>query len=853
MDYHEAANFLFDLRRYSPRAGVASTERLLGHLDDPHADLLPVQVAGSNGKGSTARMVERSLREAGLDVGLYTSPHLDDLRERILVNDRRMRKGSVCEFVDATEEYITERAGAGESPTFFETVTAMALWEFARADVDVAVLEVGIGGKHDATSVVDPVASAVTSVTLEHADVLGDTAAEIARDKAHVAPSDRPLVTGATGEALAAVHEVADERGGVLTVGAADAADAADDRDEAPDVTVDYHGREGVEGAVTLAGPDWSLDARLALLGAHQARNAGVAAALVRQTLHALEGGSAGNEMVDPDTALRSGLRNAHWPGRFEILSRDPLVVLDGAHNPGGCRSVAETLAEFDGEFDDLHLVVGAMADKDHAGMAAALPPGEVWTCRPDVDRAEASDALAAAFEAVDEGANDGAGDGGSRHAPIHRKGNVPGALAAALDAAGEDDAVLVTGSLYTVAEARTRWTRLHVPKRVDDLPTAEAVLRDANVTDPGVWRMRGKAVHRTIRTRVRVRQAEYLKQEMLSLGGECATSGLSRQDEEPADVVLSGTLAQFNRLLEKLDGQPYGLSQLGDQLRRRLGIRTDPDTAARERGYPWADGTAVMGILNVTPDSFHDGGEYDAVEDAVARAEAMVEAGADIVDVGGESTRPGADPVPAAAERDRVVPVIERIADLDAMVSIDTRKASVAAAALDAGADLLNDVSGLADPAMRLLAAERDVPVVVMHSVNAPVDPDVEVAYDDVVEDTLAGLVERVLLAETAGLDRSQILVDPGLGFGKSRHENFELLGRIGEFRALGCPVLVGHSHKSMFGLVGADEDERLAPTVAATALAAARGADVVRVHDVAENVAAVRTIEAADQPDDG
>ena len=837
MDYHEAANFLFDLRRYSPRAGVASTERLLAQVGDPHAAVPCVQVAGSNGKGSTARMVERSLREAGLDVGLYTSPHLDDLRERILVNDRRMTKTAVCEFAEAVEGYITERAGAGESPTFFETVTTMALWEFARADVDVAVLEVGIGGKHDATSVVDPVASAVTSVTLEHADVLGDTEAEIARDKAHVAPTDRPLVTGVTGEALAAARTVADERAGVLTVGTAERADEADDRETAPDVTVDYHGREGIEGVATLAGPDWSLDARLALLGAHQARNAGVAAALVRQTLHALRDG---DPAVDVDAALRTGLRNAHWPGRFEVLSRDPLVVLDGAHNPGGCQAVAETLAEFEDSFDDLRLVVGAMADKDHAGMAAALPPAAVYACRPDVDRAEATSALAAAFEAS------------GKHGPVDRAGNVPGALAAALDDADGDDAVLVTGSLYTVAEARTRWTRLHVPKRVEDLPTAEATLRDANVTGPGVWRMRGKTVHRTLKTRVRVRQAEYLKQEMLSLGGECATSGLSRQDEEPVDVVLSGTLAQFNRLVEKLDGQPYGLSELGEEFRQRLGIRTDPDRVAREQGYPWGDGTAVMGILNVTPDSFHDGGEFVAVDDAVARAEAMVEAGAGIVDVGGESTRPGAEPVPAEDERDRVVPVIERIADLDVMVSIVTRKASVAEAALDAGADLLNDVSGLEDPAMRLLAAERDVPVVVMHSVNAPVDPDVEVAYDDVVEDTLAGLVERVLLAEKAGLDRSQILVDPGLGFGKRRHESFELLGRLDEFRALGCPVLVGHSHKSMFELVGSGPDERLAPTVAATALAAARGADVVRVHDVAENVAAVRTAEAADQPDD-
>jgi dihydropteroate synthase len=253
------------------------------------------------------------------------------------------------------------------------------------------------------------------------------------------------------------------------------------------------------------------------------------------------------------------------------------------------------------------------------------------------------------------------------------------------------------------------------------------------------------------------------------------------------------------------------------------------------------------MGILNATPDSFHDGGEYDTVPDAVTRAEEMVAAGADIVDVGGESTRPGAEPVPVEEEIARVRPVVERVSDLDAAVSIDTRKAAVARAALDAGADILNDVSGLADPEMRLVAAEYDVPVVVMHSLDAPVDPDNEAEYDDVVDDVIDALTERVLLAEKAGLDRSQILVDPGLGFGKSGPESFELLDRLDEFAALGCPVLVGHSHKSLFAEVDRGPDERLAPTVAATALAAERGADVVRVHDVAENRAAVDVVAAA------
>jgi len=150
-----------------------------------------------------------------------------------------------------------------------------------------------------------------------------------------------------------------------------------------------------------------------------------------------------------------------------------------------------------------------------------------------------------------------------------------------------------------------------------------------------------------------------------------------------------------------------------------------------------------------------------------------------------------------------------------------------------------------------RAVAAEYDVPVVVMHSIHTPVDPDAEIEYDDVVRDTIDALAERVLLAEKAGLDRSQIVVDPGIGFGKSATESFELLGRLGEFRSLGCPVLVGHSRKSMFGLVDQDEsDERLAATVAASALAAERGADILRVHDVAENVAAVKTAAATREP---
>ena len=832
MSFHQAANYLFDLRRFGSRPGIEPTRELLSALGEPHEAVPCVQITGSNGKGSTARMVESVLRTAGLDVGLYTSPHLDDIRERVRVNGRKLSEQALVEFVEAAEGYITDRAADGDAPTFFETMTAMALWEFGRQDVDVAILEVGIGGTHDATSAVDPIASAVTSVALEHTDILGEDLETIAADKAAVAPADGPLVTGASGDGLAAIEATVSDSIVVSRNGTANGASPGD-------VTVSYGGRDGLEGAVSIESDSWAVETKLPLLGAHQAHNAGVAAALVHQIVanDAIGPLNPPAELSDsseglPEAVLARGLRNAHWPGRFEVMEQEPLVVLDGAHNPRGCESLIETLDSF--EYDDLHLVVGVMADKDHRGVARALDTADTVTaCEPAIDRAEDNSVLARAFE--EETA-----------ATVDTRSDVAGALKDALADASEDDCLLVTGSLYTVAEARTRWSRPRIEKRVESIPQAEQTLGDAHVTEAGQWRMRGKAVHRVLKTRVQPRQAQYLKEEMLSLGGECAVSGLNDQDRENLGVVLMGTMAQFKRLAGKLDGQPYGLAPFATEIRETLSIETEPAS----HGYPWEDGCAVMGILNVTPDSFHDGGEFDDQTDAVARAEEMVAEGADIIDVGGESTRPGADPVPVEAEKDRVLPVVERINDLDALVSVDTRKAEVARAALDAGADILNDVSGLEDPEMRLVASEYDVPVIVMHSIDAPVVPDKDIHYDDVVEDVIDSLTERVLLAEKTGLDRSQIIVDPGLGFGKTSAESFELLDRIGEFRGLNCPVLVGHSHKSMFELVDRDADERYEPTIAATTLAAQRGADIVRVHDVAANRAAVDVVETARDP---
>jgi dihydropteroate synthase len=248
------------------------------------------------------------------------------------------------------------------------------------------------------------------------------------------------------------------------------------------------------------------------------------------------------------------------------------------------------------------------------------------------------------------------------------------------------------------------------------------------------------------------------------------------------------------------------------------------------------------MGILNVTPDSFSDGGSYASVDAAADRARQMADEGVDLIDVGGESTRPQAGDIGADEEIARTAPVIERIATLGVPVSIDTRKASVAAAALDAGATVINDVSGgTFDPALLPLAAERGVPVILMHMRGTPKTMDSQTDYADVVLDVRDELRERVAGAKRAGVKDTDILVDPGLGFAKTSEQSLELLRRIGEIRADGYFVVAGPSRKRF---IGGELTDRLPGTLAAVAWCAMHGVDAVRVHDVKEARNVIDTI---------
>jgi len=267
---------------------------------------------------------------------------------------------------------------------------------------------------------------------------------------------------------------------------------------------------------------------------------------------------------------------------------------------------------------------------------------------------------------------------------------------------------------------------------------------------------------------------------------------------------------------------------------------------------------TIVMGILNVTPDSFSDDGRHFSVDDAVNRAISMVKGGADIIDIGGESTRPGAATVSLKEETNRVIPVIEQLINtIDVPLSIDTYKAKIAQKALDAGVNMVNDITALqADKLMASTIAEYDVPVCLMHMKGNPRNMQIDPKYDDVVGEIRSFLKERAEYAMFCDIKKENIIIDPGLGFGKRTgrgiEDNCEILGRLAEFKDLGYPILVGPSRKTFIGNVyGGDAplpvSERLEGSLAAARLAVANGADIVRVHDVKETRRCVDLAESA------
>ncbi|KAA2313113.1 dihydropteroate synthase [Pseudooceanicola sediminis] len=317
---------------------------------------------------------------------------------------------------------------------------------------------------------------------------------------------------------------------------------------------------------------------------------------------------------------------------------------------------------------------------------------------------------------------------------------------------------------------------------------------------------------------------------------------GLARPE---GALPLCGGPLWFNQIemITRSGIKVTGVEDLPEDWSRRL-CRPRPALAGLSMERP-----TIMGILNTTPDSFSDGGRHDDLDAAIAHARAMLAAGADMIDVGGESTRPGAAYIDPEEEIRRTAPVIQALHDIGARISIDTRKADVGRAAYRAGATLINDVSGFThDPALAEVAAATALPVCVMHMRGTPGDMHLAPSYDNALLDTYDELETRIAAVEALGIPRARILADPGIGFAKTVDHNLEILNRLSLFHGLGCPLLLGVSRKRFIGTVGQTETptDRAAGSIAVALAGIAQGVQMLRVHDVAETAQALRLWQA-------
>ncbi len=354
----------------------------------------------------------------------------------------------------------------------------------------------------------------------------------------------------------------------------------------------------------------------------------------------------------------------------------------------------------------------------------------------------------------------------------------------------------------------------------------------------------------------VSLKASPLLKQELLSVGGDAAHArGIADHSVASSPVVLLATWGQYRRLLPKLQRQPFRLAEIAEEVDRALrayvasGSRT---IAGPHHRFTVGDRPRVMGVVNVTPDSFSDGGKFLQPAAAAALATRLAEEGASVVDVGGESTRPGATPVSPDAEWARIGPVLEALrGTLSVPISVDTRHPEVAAKAVEAGADLVNDVEGLRSPEMRRVVARSEAAAIAMHMRGTPETMQTNLEYADLRSEVYRALADATDDAIRSGIPAERLLIDPGLGFGKSATQSLELLVHAGELRSLGYPVVIGASRKSFLGaaLEGVSRDDRLEAGLAAAVIAAERGVALVRTHDVGPTVRALAVVATAER----
>ena len=414
--YDKALSYLYDLQKYGIKFGLSSTSNLLARLGNPHKNLKAVHIAGTNGKGSTAAMLSAVLTRIGMQVGLYTSPHLVRFNERFRINDQDVNDRGIMDVFLRVKEVVDER----EPPTFFEMTTAMALCLFAERGVDWAILEVGMGGRLDATNVIQPQITIINNVGFDHQEFLGFTLGRIAREKAGIIKQGVPLITAVKQPVALAVIK---ERCSAL---------AAPCYRVGQQIKVRTRGKQ----LFSYRGLTWRLDnLQLPLAGRHQLFNAATA-------LGALEVLEQLGRLHPTKEHVQEGLSKTRWPGRLEWFSEDPPVLLDGAHNNAGIVSLRKALQE-EYTYKRLIIVLGIMADKDLWGMLHRLAPlaDRIILTRPRYERAAEPESL-----------REMAGEFANRTELIR---SVRQALKRAMTMATSEDLVVVTGSLYFIGEVK--------------------------------------------------------------------------------------------------------------------------------------------------------------------------------------------------------------------------------------------------------------------------------------------------------------------------------------------------------------------------------------------------------------
>ncbi len=424
--YQETIDYLYALQKHGIKLGLANSFALMELMGSPHRAFRAVHVAGTNGKGSTSAFLAAMLRAAGYRVGLYTSPHLVSFTERIRINNVPIAERRVVELAQRIRDgcrRLTPDGTGAMTPTFFEVTTAMAFTYFAEEGVDIAVVEVGMGGKLDSTNVVMPLVSVITNIDIEHAEFLGSTLELIAAEKAGIIKPGVPVVTGAVQpEVIAVIDREASAKGATVYRLA---------RDFSPEQVLPQREQVFDYRGITTS----YQQIKIAMLGRHQVDNACLALA----SIECLRGSS----IVVDEAAVRRGLEQARWEGRLERVARRPDLYLDGAHNPASAQKLATAVRDLKSSYRRLVLVIGILGDKDYAGIMAELAPlaEHVVVTKPRYARAMDVGELASAMRAL--------------RSSVDCADTVEEAIARARDVAAADDLILVTGSLYVVGDAR--------------------------------------------------------------------------------------------------------------------------------------------------------------------------------------------------------------------------------------------------------------------------------------------------------------------------------------------------------------------------------------------------------------